>query len=182
MTSPKRGSAGRWGLIAALLLLSFSACGKSAEKVDAGAQAAAPAPPVLRPLPESGYKVEWGKVEIPTPIAVGQKVPIQVTLRNAGDQVWPNRATGDPAQTGANAVRLAWRLLPAGPADGDGYAPQRVDLPQPLAPGQSVTLTVEIKAPDQPGDYEVQLDLVQELVSWFERRGAPKQIVKIKVT
>jgi hypothetical protein len=182
MTSPKRGSAGRWAPIAALLLLSLAACGKSAEKTDAATAAPAPAQVVLRPLPETGYKVEWGKVEVPTPMAAGKKAPIQVTLRNAGDQVWPNRATGDPAQTGANAVRLAWRLLPAGPADGDGYAQQRVDLPQPLAPGQSVTLTVEIKAPDQPGDHEIQLDLVQELVSWFERRGAAKQIVKIKVT
>jgi acyl dehydratase len=179
ISSPKRGSAWSSVLIASLLLLPLAACGKNAEK-DEAAPAAAVA--VLRPLPETGYKVEWGKVEVPTPVAAGKTVPVKVTLKNAGDQIWPDKATGDPGQTGANAVRLAWRLLPPpGPTDGEGYSSKRVDLPQPLPPGQSVTLTAEVKAPDQPGDYEIQLDLVQELVTWFERKGAPKLIVKLKV-
>ena len=73
---------------------------------------------------------------------------------------------------------------PAAPAagpHGEGYS-QRADLSQPLAPGQSATLTAEVTAPNQPGDYEIQLDLVHETITWFEWKGAPKLVVKLKVT
>src|SRR5689334_8763897 len=113
-SSPMRGSGWISALIAALLLLPLAACGKRAEKDDTAAAAApAPAPPALHPLPETAFRVEWGKVEVLAPAVAGKTVPVAVTLKNASDQVWPDKATADPAHTGANAVRLAWRILPA---------------------------------------------------------------------
>jgi len=180
-SSPHRGPVLSFALLAAVVLLSLAACGQSAEKVEPAPAAQVAAAPGPHAMPESGYKVEWGKVEIPTPVPAGKTVPVQVTFKNASDQVWADRATGDPGQSGINAIRLAWRLLPAAGAHGEGYS-ERVDLPQPLAPGQSATLTVEVKAPDRSGDYEIQLDLVHETITWFEWKGAPKLVVKLKVT
>jgi hypothetical protein len=180
ISSPKRVPAWGAAVAAALLLLPLSACGKSPEPAAGTEAAPAAAAPVLRPLPETAYKVGWGKVDLPAALPAGKTVPVKVTFRNDGDQVWPDRATGDPAATGANAVRLSYRFLPAGPTQGEGYL-LRADLAQPLPPGQETTVTIDVKLPDQPGDYQLQLDLVQELIAWFEWRGAAQQIVPIKV-
>jgi hypothetical protein len=42
-------------------------------------------------------------------------------------------------------------------------------------------MAIEVNAPAEPGDYKLQLDLLQELVSWFEPHGAQKLLVPVKV-
>lgn len=185
---PRRGFSCRAVWLAALLLpLAFAACGsgeyedEETAPVPGAAPAAAPAAAVtLRALAPSAYNVEWGQVELPPSFPAGKSTPVKVTFRNASDQTWPDKATADPKGDGSNAVRLSYRWLPAKPAMGDGYV-VRVDLPRPLPPGESMSLTFDVKAPDQPGDHQIQFDLVQELVAWFEGRGAAKLVVSAKV-
>jgi hypothetical protein len=57
----------------------------------------------------------------------------------------------------------------------------RADLSAPLDPGQWTTLLIAVTPPQAPGDYRLQFDLVQELVSWFEAKGAPRLIVPVHV-
>jgi hypothetical protein len=57
----------------------------------------------------------------------------------------------------------------------------RGDLPGPVPPGKTATLTVAVEAPPAPGSYLLQLDLVEELVVWFEYRGAAKLLVPVAV-
>ena len=57
----------------------------------------------------------------------------------------------------------------------------RADLRQPLRPGDSATLSIPVRAPKKPGEYQLQFDLVQELVSWFEEKGAPPLRVPVTV-
>ena len=47
----------------------------------------------------------------------------------------------------------------------------RTPLPQPLAPGQQVTIPLEITAIEEPGDYVAEIDMLHEFVSWFADRG-----------
>jgi hypothetical protein len=61
------------------------------------------------------------------------------------------------------------------------YGEARGDLLEPLQPGASTSLTVQVAAPAQPGDYKLQLDLCQELVTWFEPKGAAPLVVPVKV-
>ena len=49
----------------------------------------------------------------------------------------------------------------------------RAALPWDLAPGQECELTIAINAPNAPGDYLLELDMVQENNSWFGLKGSP---------
>jgi hypothetical protein len=42
-----------------------------------------------------------------------------------------------------------------------------------MAPGESLSLTVSVDAPGEPGRYILALDLVEEGVTWFSEAGAP---------
>jgi hypothetical protein len=72
---------------------------------------------------------------------------------------------------GPNALNLAYHwLAPGGPTlvfDG-----RRTPLPGRVAAGESVSLEASIGVPVKPGDYVLELDLVQEGVAWFGSRGS----------
>lgn len=43
----------------------------------------------------------------------------------------------------------------------------------PVASGESIEVGVELRAPDQPGRYTLQFDMVEEGTAWFSEHGAP---------
>lgn len=47
----------------------------------------------------------------------------------------------------------------------------RTHLPDPLRSGQTVTISLEVSAIDEPGDYVADVDMLQEYVSWFAPHG-----------
>ncbi|MEO8799477.1 MAG: MYXO-CTERM sorting domain-containing protein, partial [Polyangiaceae bacterium] len=47
----------------------------------------------------------------------------------------------------------------------------RVDLPSDVGPGQEVALSLELPAYAVTGAHTVQIDMVQELKTWFEAQG-----------
>jgi ubiquinone/menaquinone biosynthesis C-methylase UbiE len=57
----------------------------------------------------------------------------------------------------------------------------RVDLPHAVAPGESVRLDLLVTAPSVPGRYELQLDMVQEFVSWWQDAGSLPAVVEVEV-
>ena len=126
-----------------------------------------PSPRDPRALPDSAYRVEWGSIEVPE-LRAGQPATVRVELRNAGSVRWPDPTVARPP--GAFAVRLVHRWRPR---DGPPplFEPPRVDLPAPLEPGAWLTLRVPVIAP-RAGDWVLELGLVQEMVAWFEEKGA----------
>ena len=48
---------------------------------------------------------------------------------------------------------------------------ERTDLPEPVPPGGRVSMRQQVKAPDVPGRYVLELDPVFEMVSWFSERN-----------
>jgi hypothetical protein len=40
-------------------------------------------------------------------------------------------------------------------------------------PGESVELTLRLRAPAEPGRYVLEFDMVSEHLSWFEDLGSP---------
>ena len=149
-------------------------------------------PPPPRP-PESAFRVAWQRVVWRrmswfdmhwTPAGViedlepKERVLALVTVRNAGDRIWPDAAAADPARSGTYAVRLAYRWWSAA-----GAAPYgaRSDLREPLAPRRSATIWIPVIAPERPGDYRLQLDLVYDGIAWFADKGADRLFLPARV-
>lgn len=93
----------------------------------------------------------------------GARLEIPVRVENASDALWADTVT-QPINVAGHWVN----------ADGtmrvfDG---PRAKLPVPLAPGHGVTVHVPATAPDEPGVYTWQADVVQEGVAWFSWQGS----------
>jgi hypothetical protein len=150
-------------------------------------------PPTPAPLPDSAYRVEWRSVRwhkmgwpymqwVATGVLEGlhprERVLALVTVRNAGDRAWPDAAAADPARSGLYAVRLAYRWRRAA---GWGNYEERADLREPLAVGQTAAIWIPVIAPAEPGDYQLELDLVQERIAWFADKGADRLVLPARV-
>ena len=130
----------------------------------------------------SFYRVAWEEPEVPARLAAGAAATLRVTVRNAGDGIWLHPGAADPGRaSGHGAVRLSSRWLDAAGNPLTEYL-LRVDLPHSVAAGTAARLEAPVRAPDAPGDYQLQLDLVQESVTWFEHQGAATLVVPVEVT
>jgi hypothetical protein len=138
-----------------------------------------PAPP--RPLPDEAFRVEWSAHTVPATMKPGSRTPVTVTFKNLGPVPWldPASTGSQPPQAGAVRLSYSW-WWPRSPLPVNGSR-ARVDLPRPLAPGESATVTLVVAAPAEPGAYTLQIDLLQELVAWFEAKGAAQLLVPVRV-
>lgn len=156
------------GTVGALLVIGLGACNKTGT-------------PSGSPMADSAFQVEWLSAEVPPQMKAGEVVTAKVKFRNISDQVWPDPKTADPAATGAYAVRLAWRWRTSDEMTTGEGTTIRTDMTEPLGPGREATLAIDVTAPKQPGQYRLQFDLVQEMVAFFEDRGAKVEIVPVTV-
>jgi SAM-dependent methyltransferase len=105
-------------------------------------------------------------------LAPGERRALRVVVANAGDVTWP---------AGLARHRLAlgnrWRTRGTLAVPDDG----RVGLPADVAPGALVELELVVTAPESEGEYELELDLVQEGVAWFSERGSTAAILPTRV-
>ena len=127
-------------------------------------------------LPLVGFKVEFGKHEIPTEMMVGQTVSADVTFKNASSKTWPSK----PDAGGRNAVNLSYHWLDRKRQMVvlDGL---RTPLSHDLKPGESVTLRAAIRAPEKAGEYLLHVTLVQEAVAWFSDRDRGHVLISVSV-
>ncbi len=180
-----RSRSGRPSFCAVLFALVglLSGCGRRSpqlERIGGGDQGSATGGS-SQALPDSAFRVRWSHSQLPATLPSSSITSIEITITNEGDTRWPNPETADPSRVGAYAVRLSHRWYRAGDVpDLAGYE-TRVDLPSPLAPGDSVTLSVPLTVPHVPGEYRLQFDLVQELFAWFESKGASTLVLPVTV-
>jgi hypothetical protein len=130
----------------------------------------------LKPLSETGYKVEWTNPQIPSVMQPGKEYRIGVTIKNIGTDTWSS------AGKEAGPVYVAYHWLPA---QGDVpviYEGARSPLPGELGPGKSISIeNVLVVAPTNSGSYRLQVSLLQEGVIWFENKGAGTLIAPVSV-
>jgi len=84
---------------------------------------------------------------------------IPIALTNAGRLPWDSTATPP--------ILVSYHWLPA---EGDAFVAfegARTPLSAPVAPGDTVAIDINVRAPDLPGDYRLEWDLVQEGRLWF---------------
>ncbi len=135
------------------------------------------------PLPASAMRVRWSTPDMPRQLTAGAVVPVTVTFQNAGDATWPDVITADPkGKSGGNAVRLCYSLVPIQKhVAGSQHIGDRVDLMKSVAPGENATLEVKIRVPEEPGDYILSFELLQELIAWFADQGGAVLTIPVKV-
>ena len=116
----------------------------------------------------------WGKPgnharyltqNVPQTIVASEPFEVSFTLRNVGTTGW------SPAKL--------HRLGTQGPQDNTLWGTGRIELPQPVGPGEEITITTTLMAPDTPGEQTMLWRMVQENSEWF---GDFTEAVSIQVT
>jgi hypothetical protein len=109
-------------------------------------------------------------VDGPTTCRPGDDVKYRVQVENQGSASW--RARGEQG-TYEGAVRLGAHLVPPDDFDVPVWDFGRADLDAEVAPGGQTSIDIVMRAPERPGVYQVEFDMVAEGVTWFEDRGSP---------
>lgn len=173
----KKGSALRAVLVVgAACLAGLVGCGGAGP--EKGAQ---PTVSAGTPMPDSAFQLEWVKWEVPAVLTAGQQVSATVTVRNTGTTTWPDPEAARADPPGAYAVRLSHRWWNENKEAIVKDYDERIDLTTPIKSKEEVTISFPVTAPLEPGAYQLQCDLVQEFVAWFESKGAKVLLVPVRV-
>ena len=111
----------------------------------------------------------------PVGVRPGGTVTLGLRVTNSGNTLWLNEA-----KPGGGHVAVGGHLLDAG-----GTALEwdlfRAPLPTEVAPGETTRVICEFTAPSDTGHYRIELDLVDEGITWFATRGSPTVVVPLAV-
>src|ERR1041384_5714009 len=125
-------------------------------------------PPLVRaPLPDNGFRAAIEVKNAPATLSRGERVTLDVTLKNTSSVRWPGRQWH--AELFQIAVGNHWLDTSGNVLTNDDG---RVALTQDLQPGETIDIHLVVNAPAQRGDYLLEVDVVQEGVSWFGLRGS----------
>lgn len=117
-----------------------------------------------RELDVSGPRLAWGLVQGASPghVWVNRSAQVELELQNLGTQTW-SEASGD---------HLAYHWLDA---DGEvvDYDGQRTSFAEPVAPGERVHVSANLRGPAHAGRYRLQWELVREHERWY---GPPVEL------
>jgi hypothetical protein len=133
------------------------------------------------PLPDKGFQAQITLPDPPVRLRMGQKETITVKVKNTSDVIWWQRG-GEVNDRSDNKFYIAVgnRWL-----DKDGKHTSDVEghngIPKDLRPGEESEMTLLITAPKEPGEYTMELDMVQEGVSWFGDKGSSSTKTKVTV-
>jgi hypothetical protein len=119
------------------------------------------------PLSGAGFRAELWVTESPSALGRGERGRVVVRLKNASTVEW--RAGERVAEPYRIGVGNRWLDAKGAVVVGDDG---RGALRRDLAPGQETEITFTVNAPSRAGDYLLELDAIQEGVSWFGPRGS----------
>ena len=107
------------------------------------------------------YGLEWGDSVVPETAVAGEEFEILSRLKNSSGERWPSE--------GPTRVNLSYHWL-----DPNGevvlWDGQRTPLGSDLGSGAELELVQAVRAPQDPGLYHLQLDVVRERVAWFSEK------------
>jgi 4-amino-4-deoxy-L-arabinose transferase-like glycosyltransferase len=130
-----------------------------------------------RPLRAGGLRALLVSRELPAALPAGGRRSFEVIVRNVGGETWP--AVPDAAGRYAVSLRARWLGSGGAPAD-DGEAVARI--PFDMEPGDTAGLRLEVSAPGAPGEYVLELFVVQEGGAAPGARGARPLSAKVEVS
>ncbi len=106
----------------------------------------------------------------------GEPVALRLIIRNESSHTWPNLIDSD----GDVFVRLGNHWLD--PAGGLLLHDQaRCQLMHSVTPRGEAHIGILVNLPEEPGDYVLEFDLVQEGIAWFAEHGSPTLQIPVTV-
>jgi len=105
-------------------------------------------------------------------ISAGQTLRVRVEVENSSPAPWDYHEPS-PLRLGNHWLSPDGKMK----VKDDG----RTRLPSGLLPRQKLTVELEIKAPEMPGIYLLELDVVQEGVTWFKDMGSKTCVLEVNV-
>ncbi len=129
------------------------------------------------PLDDDAYEALLSVPDAPSKLRPGEQATVRVSVKNLSDFVWPARGQKD----GKYFINVADSWLDGGDESLVNNLDGRSTLPRDLWPGESIELPLNIRAPDAPGDYLLEIDLVQEGVTFFKAKGSQYPRYRVKV-
>jgi hypothetical protein len=133
-------------------------------------------PRVPAPLPPEGFRAELRAVDVPARLGRRERATLRVVVRNASPLAWRARErSAEPFQLslGNHWLDASGRVV----VNDDGREP----LLRDLLPGEETELRLVVNAPRRRGDYLLEIDLLQEGVSWFGLKGSQTLRVPVRV-
>jgi SAM-dependent methyltransferase len=112
-------------------------------------------------LPPEGWSASLSLNGTIPPLIAGRVASLKIKIRNNSSVPWP---TSTQLEVGNH-----WRSPDATLAVFDDA---RAVIASPVDPGGECEVQLNVRAPAQSGSYELELDVLQELVGWFADRGS----------
>lgn len=130
------------------------------------------------PLEMDAFVAEVRVEGAPQTLKPGQKATLRVFVRNASGYVWRSRGRAGDGLYQLNAASI-WLA-----SDGEtivNNTDARVNVPRDLWPGDGAEVSLTVTAPKGPGEYVLEIDLVQEGASFFGEQGSATWRGRVKV-
>jgi ubiquinone/menaquinone biosynthesis C-methylase UbiE len=132
---------------------------------------------MTQPLPISGFRAQITPRALPAALQAGTRQELWVLVKNVGDVAWPALGGSD----GRYQIKLAYQWqTDSGALIVDKS--DRVRLPRDLPPAGEAELLVHLKVPETAGRYFLELDMLQEQVAWFKKKGSTPARFPVNVT
>ncbi|MCC6861887.1 MAG: methyltransferase domain-containing protein [Bryobacterales bacterium] len=127
---------------------------------------------VRQSLPGGAFRAEISAGASSLTVPAGSRLSVEAVVRNRGAVSWPSLGRAGRACQ----VHLGNHWL-----NGSGkvilFDDARACLPHDVGPGDTARVTIELSAPNRPGTYVLELDMVQEGVAWFKDKGSRSTVV-----
>jgi SAM-dependent methyltransferase len=120
------------------------------------------------------HDVRFESVEVPPTMPAALELTVTVMLRNESWRTLRSDDTVHPV-----FVSYRWLDRHRRPVVAEGL---RSPLPRPVESGASCRVALRLHAPPIAGDYILEVDLVEEGVTWFSEAGVPPMRVPVRVT
>ncbi len=133
-------------------------------------------PPNREALLETGFRAALRVTSSPNVLPAGQQTSFRVLVKNDSNSLWLARErTGGRYQVSLGNHWLDRRGNVIISDDG------RAALLNDLRPGEQVELNIIVNSPKTTGDYLLELDMLQEGVSWFGLKGSPTLRLPVRI-
>ncbi len=121
-------------------------------------------------LPENAFRASIQAENAPAALTAGTTTAISVLVKNMSGATWP--AVGEVGTDRlAVVLRNRWLRSDGTVVDADDG---RSWFPYDLQPGDTAGVHLKVTAPETPGQYVLELDVVQEQIAWFGDKGSPR--------